>query len=191
MKSILILAFVFFSSMSAHAIDSRKCSNMLNNGLWKKYRYGGIGEHNANMMTQGTKRDGASTVSSDVTSETTTALLDPKYSSNVSTSETQSTSSWGECSAFAHADQLRKDREVYMAQNEHEVLIDIARGSGEHLKVITFYSACFAEAYDELSIKLQKNISDSNKVLNTKEICQSIDRIISENQSLKSQCAPI
>jgi len=164
---------------------------MLNNGLWKKYRYGGIGEHNANMMTQGTKRDGASTVSSDVTSEATTALLDPKYTSNVLTSETQSTSSWGECSAFAHADQLRKDREVYMAQNEHEVMIDIARGAGEHLKVITFYSACFAEAYDELSVKLQKSIAESDKMPSTSEICQTIDRLITENNSLRSQCAPI
>lgn len=191
MKSILILGISVILSSSVYAVDSKKCSNMLNDGLWKKYKYNGIGEANANAITQGTKRDGSSTASTDMSSDGTTGLLDPKYTSNVSTSQTQSTSSWGACSAFAHADQLRKDREVYIAQNQTEVLIDIARGNGEHLKVLTFYSACLPEAYSELSSKLQKTMSEAGTLPDSKTLCSSIDNIISQSNELKSKCAPI
>lgn len=162
---------------------------MLNNGLWKKYKYGGVGEANINACTQGSKREGSSTVLSDGTTEASTASVDTKYTSNVWTSQTQSTSSFGECNAFAQSEQMKKDREIYIAQNESEVLMDIARGNGEHLKVVTFYSACPPEAYKELSSNLQKLISDSEKVPNSKSICQNIDSIISKNQSLKEKCA--
>lgn len=190
MKSILFLGILVISS-SAFAVDSRKCSNMLNNGLWKKYKYGGVGEYNINAMTQGTKRDGSSTASSDVSTEGTTAISDPKYTSNVSTSQTQSFSSWGECSAFAKTKELRKDREMYVAQNETEVLIDVARGGGEHMKVLTFYSACSPEAYPELSAKLQKAIGESESIPDSKFLCASIDKIITQSSELKSKCASI
>lgn len=191
MKSCLLIAVVLMTSTSLFAIDSRKCSTMLNNGMWKKYRYGGMGEYNMNLMTQGTKKQGSSTVTSDVTTESTTALSDPKYYSNVSTSQTQSTSSWGDCSAFAQVQQLKKDREIYIAQNEHEVMIDVARGAGEHLKVITFYSACAPEAYSELSAEIQKSFAGAKTIPSTKTICQSIDKVISESASLKSKCVSI
>lgn len=190
MKTFVVFAIVL-ASTSAFAIDSRKCSKMLNEGMWKRYKYGGMGEYNMNVMTQGTKKQGSSTVTSDVSTESSTALLDPKYYSNVSTSQTQSTSSWGDCSAFAHAEQLRKDREVYIAQNEHEVMMDVARGAGEHLKVITFYSACAPEAYPKLSAELQKSLAGEKTIPNTKTICQSIDKIISGNENLKTQCYSI
>lgn len=161
---------------------------MLNNGLWKKYRYGGIGEAYHNACTQGTKREGSSTVLSDGTTEGSTALVDPKYSSNVSTSQTQSLSSFGECSLFAQAEQLKKDREVYIVQNEYEVMIDISRGAGEHLKVLTFYSACAPEAYEELRTKLKESLSNAQTMPTSGEICQNIDKIISSNESLKDKC---
>lgn len=188
MKSFIVFSAILIASSSAFAIDSRKCSKMLNEGMWKRYKYGGMGEYNMNVMTQGTKKQGSSTVTSDVSTESSTALLDPKYYSNVSTSQTQSTSSWGDCSAFAHAEQLKKDREVYIAQNEHEVMIDVARGAGEHLKVITFYSACAPEAYPELSSKLQRSLAGEKTIPNTNTICQAIDDIISNNTILKSRC---
>ena len=191
MKSILFFGIIAVMSTSAFAVDSRKCSSMLNNGLWKKYKYGGVGESNINAMTQGTKRDGSSTASSDMSTEGTTAISDPKYTSNVSTSQTQSLSSWGECSAFAKTKEMRKDREIYVAQNETEVLIDVARGDGEHLKVLTFYSACSPEAYKELSAKLQKSVGESETMPDSKSICASIDRIISQSSDLKSKCASI
>lgn len=191
MKSILFFGILAVISTSAFAVDSRKCSNMLNNGLWKKYKYGGVGESNINAMSQGTKRDGSSTASSDVSTEGTTAISDPKYTSNVSTSQTQSLSSWGECSAFAKTKELKKDREIYVAQNQTEVMIDIARGEGEQLKVLTFYSACSPDAYAELSSKLQKSISQSQTMPDSKSLCASIDQIISQSADLKTKCASI
>jgi hypothetical protein len=188
MKSFLVFVVMLIATSPLYAIDSKKCSNMLNNGMWRKYRYGGMGEAYWNACTQGTKKEGSSTVTSDSSTEASTTAVDTKYTSNVWTSQTQSTSSFGECSAFAQAEQLKKDREVYIAQNEHEVLIDIARGNGEHLKVITFYSACAPEAYKELSSDLQRSISGAADVPDTKTICVNIDKIISENQFLRTKC---
>ena len=186
LKFLFILTLITLSPV--HAIDSQKCSAMLNNGMWKKYKYGGIGEAKLKACTQGTKQDGTSTATSDASTESTTMVVDTKYSTNVTKSQTQSTSSFGACSAFANVDQLKKDREVYIAQNEHEVLIDMARGSGEHLKVITFYSACAPEAYPELSSSLQKSISGKGQIPDIKTLCLDIDQIIAKNPSLKDKC---
>lgn len=191
MKFLLSFSLMLIVSAPLYAVDSKKCSNMLNNGLWKKYKYGGMGEAYWNACTQGTKREGSSTVTSDASTEASTTAVDTKYTSNVWTSQTQSTSSFGECSAFAQTEQLKKDREVYIAQNEYEVMIDISRGSGEHLKVVTFYSACAPEAYGELGTKLQQSISEAEAFPNSKTICQKIDKIISESNSLKAKCASI
>lgn len=188
MKSLLVLIVVLTTTSPLYAINSKKCSAMLNNGLWKKYRYGGIGESNANACTQGTKKEGSSTVTSDASTEGSTSMLDTKYTSNVWTSQTQSTSSFGECSAFAQTEQRKKDREIYMVQNEHEVLIDIARGNGEHLKVITFYSACAPEAYKELGLKLKQSLSKHSAMPEVKTLCSDIDLIISQSESLKQVC---
>lgn len=189
MKSLLCLVVVLMTTSTVYAMDSRKCSRMLNNGLWKKYKYGGVGEANMNACTQGTKKDGASTVTSDATTEASTTAIDTKYTSNVWTSQTQSTSSYGDCNTFAQVEQLKKDREIYMAQNEHEVLIDIARGNGEHLKVITFYSACAPEAYKELGLKLKQTLSKHDSIPEIKTLCTSIDLIISQSDSLKQVCS--
>ncbi len=188
MKSLFVLSVMMFVTSSAYAVDSVKCSKMLNDGLFKKYTYGGVGEAFWNVCTRNTKKEGSSTVTSDATTETSTMIVDTRYTSNVWTSQTQSTSSFGDCSLFAQAEQLKKDREVYIAQNEPEVLIDIARGSGEHLKVITFYSACNPEAYQELSSSLKKSISESKSLPDSKTICANIDQIISKNEYLKANC---
>lgn len=187
MKLLLILVIALLTS-PLFAIDSRKCSNMLNNGLWKKYQYGGVGEAYWNACTQGTKKEGSSTVTSDASTEASTTAVDTKYTSNVWTSQTQSTSSFGECSAFAQVEQLKKDREIYIAQNEPEVLIDIARGNGEHLKVITFYSGCGPEATKELGRNLQRTISEHSSIPDSKTISADIDLIINQSPSLKQAC---
>lgn len=189
MKSLLVLSVMMFVSSPLFAVDSVKCSKMLNDGLYKRYTYGGVGEAFWNVCTRNSKKEGSSTVTSDATTETSTMMVDTRYTSNVWTSQTQSTSSFGDCSMFAQAEQLKKDREVYIAQNEPEVLIDIARGGGEHLKVITFYSACKPDAYKELSSSLQKSISESETVPDFKSICNDIDQIISKNDFLKANCS--
>lgn len=182
---VLMLALI---SLKSYAIDSDKCSAMLNNGLWKKYKYAGIGESYYKACTNGTKKDGSSTATSDGTTEGTTAISDPKYTSNVWTSESQSTSSWGACSMFADVKRLKEDRELYIAQNEPEVLIDLARGSGEHLKVLAFYSACLPSAYNELGQKLQYQISNNNEGFTSKSISNDIDKVITTSKTLRELC---
>lgn len=170
------------------AIDSAKCSALLNDGLWKKYKYMGIGESNMKACTNGTKQDGSSTAISDSTTESTTAFSDPKYTSNAYTSQTQSTSSWGECSMFANVERLKEDREVYIAQNETEVLIDLARGKGEHLKVLTFYSACLPAAYSELGRKIQLQLAKSLDNYSARTIASDLDNAIIGSVELKDLC---
>lgn len=182
------LFLLFLVVPSAYAVDSKECSKLLNDGLYKKYRYMGVGESNAQAMTNGTKRQGSSTASSDVSSEISSAILDPKYTSNYSTSQTQSLSSWGECSLFADVGALKEDRTKYIAQNETEVLIDIARGDGEHLKVLTFYSACSEKSYPVLSKKLQHSFSNKTTLPKASDIGSDIDEIIQNDAFLKNSC---
>lgn len=188
MRLILLTVVLLSVTSLTYAIDSVKCSNMLNNGLWKKYKYGGMGEAYWNACTKGSKKDGTTRVTGDASTESSTTAVDTKYTSNVWTSQTQSTSSFGECSAFAQLEQLKKDRDVYIAQNENEVLIEIARGNGEHLKVITFYSGCTTDAYSELSSNLQKFISDEKTIPDPRTISSNVDKIISSSNFLRSQC---
>lgn len=170
------------------AVDSNKCSALLNDGLWKKYKYMGVGESNMRACTNGTKKDGSSTVTSDSTVETTTAISDPKFTSHVYTSQTQITSSWGECSMFADVERMKQDRELYIAQNETEVLIDLARGKGEHLKVIAFYSACLPSSYEELGKSLKLRMSQSAEGMNSSAIAEEIDKSINANEGLRHKC---
>ncbi len=170
------------------AMDSAKCSALLNDGLWKKYKYMGMGESNMKACTNGTKKDGSSTATSDGTTEGTTAMSDPKYTSHVHTSQTQSTSSWGECSMFANVERLKEDRELYIAQNETEVMIDLARGKGEHLKVLTFYSACLPAAYSELGRKIQLQMARTLENYSAKTIASDLDNAINDSVELKDLC---
>lgn len=187
MKMTLLLIVLAISSQ-AMAIDSNKCSALLNDGLWKKYKYMGVGESNIKACTNGTKKDGSSTATSDATTESTTALSDPKYTSHAYTSQTQSTSSWGECSMFADVQRLKEDREQYIVQNESEVLIDLARGKGEHLKVLTFYSACPPTAYAELGKRIQYQMSTSINSFSPKTIASDLDNVILGSEKLKQLC---
>lgn len=90
MKIILLITLLSFP---AFAIDSVKCSRMLNDGLYKKYKWGGMGESNANAITAETRSSGPTTATSKISTEGTTALSDPVYYTNVSRSQTQSLSS--------------------------------------------------------------------------------------------------
>lgn len=149
MKVVITLILSVFS-FSAMAINQNACSKLLNNGMWKKYEYGGIDQP----LTKATKRHGSSKGSSATSTEGTTALLDPKYYSNVSTSETQATSSTGECNLFGYR-KLKEVRELYIGQNKDELLAQMAQGGGEHVRVLASFSLCDNEAFSQFGKEIQ------------------------------------
>ncbi|MBO9666414.1 MAG: DUF3015 family protein [Bdellovibrio sp.] len=183
MKLFLVL---FFLSSSAMAWDSGKCSKMLNDGLYKTYKWGGVGDANANAMTGETKRTNSVSASSKISTEGSTAVLDPKYSSNVSTSETQSTSSWGECNMFA-LQERKEQRDLYVAQNLDQIRKDIANGSGAHLEVLSWFSLCEDQATSQFN-QVMQNQMKRLLVGDARVMTQNIDQLIKDNNSLAQQC---
>lgn len=182
MKWISFLA-IFLQLSSSYAWDSAKCSKMLNDGLYKKYKFGGIGDANANAITGETKKSGSTSASSATSTEGSTALLDPKYYSNITTSEGQSTSSTGDCSLFA-----LKERETfrnqYFAQNEFQIMNEIAQGGGMHIEDLAWLSLCDNDA--NLEKVLQANFSKFLQA--NKNGGAIIDQIVYQDPDLKTKC---
>jgi hypothetical protein len=152
MKLSIFLISILFSNLS-FSIDYAACSKMLNDGLYKTYKYGGIDQP----LTKATKDHGFSSASSVTSTEGTTAILDPKYWSNITTSETQSTSSTGECSAIA-LNNLKSERELYIAQNRNELFLDIAMGEGKFTEVLAYMSLCDKQATPDFQKAIQGKI---------------------------------
>jgi len=186
------LLILLMTSSASFALNSSKCSEMLNKGLYKTYKYGGVGEAAYNAITEGTKKDGSTVASSESsTTEPTTATFDPKYSTNVSRSETQSSSSWGDCSLFAMREELLKQRDVYITQNYHEILNETSRGQGEHLKVIAFYSLCEDSAALKLSSALQAKFADilaTTTDQSSNKYSRIVDTLILNDPMIKQSC---
>lgn len=165
---------------------------MLNNGLYKTYKYGGVGEAYWNAITQGSKKDGPFTVTGQsTTTEPTTMTFDPKYTTNAWTSQTQSTSSWGDCSMFALRDELRKNRKQYIDQNLNELKMEIARGEGEHLKVVVFYSACQKQAIAPISNYLRSHMPSYLGAGAIENISNDIDHLVKDELSNQGLCYQI
>ncbi|MFY7992050.1 MAG: DUF3015 family protein [Bacteriovoracaceae bacterium] len=178
-KSFFILSVsTFFFSSYSMAINHQACSRMLNNGLYKKYEYGGIDQP----LTKATKKHGTSKGVSATTTEGTTAVLDPKYWSNVSSSGTQLTSSTGECRLFG-INLLKEQREMYFLQNRDEIIAQISQGGGPHVDVIAAYSLCDDSRISDFSKELQRKTGsfiqterDFGIILNTAILDAKLDQ---------------
>lgn len=180
MKFYFVLLIAIFP-LTSIALDHAACSRLLNNGLYKKYEYGGIDQP----LTKATKRHGSSKGTSATSTEGTTALLDPKYWSNVSTSETQSTSSTGECNLFG-LNQLKEQRELYFSQNRDELIADIAKGYGEHLQILASYSLCDEDKYHLFNNKLQERTGYFIRAENG--YGELIDQTVAQSSDLSGVC---
>lgn len=176
----LILLFVLLSSFSSYGLDRTKCSKLLNDGLWKTYKYGGIDYP----LTKATKDVGSSKGTFVTSTEASTALSDPKYYSNVSTSETQSTSSLGDCSLIGF-ENIKRMREFYFEQNSTELLAQMAKGDGEFLNVLTAYSLCEDQAFIRYKSILKNNFSN---ILISKSPTGQIDTLVGSDLELSKYC---
>lgn len=166
-------------------MDSGKCSGMLNKGLYKNYKFHGIGEANAKAVTGETKSAGSSSASKNITTEGTTATVDPKYSSNVTRSESQSTSSTGDCSLFALKERSEY-REQYLVQNQEQIELEISMGRGSHLEDLAWLSLCDDGISSEFSKTLQSNFDRWQQ--GSAKRSATLDQILSENPRLATGC---
>lgn len=183
MKVFLLILLV---SSSAFALDSSKCSTMLNNGMYKKYKFAGVGEANTKAITGETKSAGSFKATSHLSTEGSTVTLDPKYSTNVSVSNTQVSSSWGDCSLFA-LQERKIQRDLYIAQNFDQIKKDIANGNGEHMTTLAWYALCDDNAASEYSKTLQNNFEKLSSEQES-SFSKVIDQTIEENSALKTKC---
>lgn len=167
---------------SALAMNQSKCSKLLNNGLYKKYEYGGIDQP----LTKATKKHGSSKGTSATSTEGSTASLDPKYWSNITTSETQFISSSGACSAIA-LNQIKENRSKYIAQNFDEIKKEIAQADGEHLSVLAMFSLCDKSSEVPFMRALQKDFKKINSS-NSKTMSDIIDNKVKKSKVLALSC---
>lgn len=181
-----IIVLITLLSFPAFAIDSAKCSRMLNDGLYKKYKWGGMGESNANAITAETRSSGPTTATSKISTEGTTALSDPVYYTNVSRSQTQSLSSWGECSLFS-LQERKLQREQYVRQNFDQIKKDIANGDGLHMNTLSWFSLCDDEAQGNFNEMLQSEFGNLS-LAKDEQLSSKIDQIIESSKSLQGKC---
>lgn len=181
MKFSLVI-LLLLDAQRTFALDQKKCSKLLNKGWYKKYEYGGIDQP----LTKATKREGSSKGVSETSTEGSTALSDPKYWSNVSTSETQSTSSFGECNLFG-LQKIKENRDSYIAQNSHRTLNEIAIGKGDHLDTIATFSLCEDQYFSAFAESLHTNMKSflESKDQNYGSV---VDRIVASDPKLAKGC---
>lgn len=175
------LALILSTDIS-FALNDSACSTMLNNGFYKKYEFAGIDQP----MTKATKKHGTTKATVVTSTEGSTAFLDPKYWSNVSTSGSQGTSSWGACSLIGLQRTLQI-RENYFAVNKSEVLKDISKAEGEHLQALANLSMCDDNQVAQFNVEMQKNLPLFINTPNGK-FNDAIDKVVSENPDLNKNC---
>ncbi len=159
MKAFIILAILSVFCSNVYAFNSGSCSSLIyNNGWWRKYPDLGIGEKGINLSIKATSR--GSSGSSNWSTQGTTASTDPGVSTKSSQSFTQSISSWGPCSLIGSAEDMRKLRDLYYAQNKDGVLKELAQGNGDHLEVMAFFGRCDMKAQKEFNTSMQKNFGN-------------------------------
>lgn len=159
-KLFMVLIFTAFSA-NVYAINSGACSNLIyGRGWWRKYPGMGIGEAGINNMTRTTSKNSTLVGTSDYSSQASTASVDPGVSTKVTQSQTQSTSSWGPCALIGSAEEMRKLRDMYYAQNKDEFLRELSQGKGEHLKVMAFFGRCQKTAQEKFDSVMQSHFSE-------------------------------
>ncbi len=170
---------------NSYGIDNVRCSRMLNDGWYKTYRWQGVGNKFPD-MTNETKRNGSSKAYTDISSEGTTAGLDPKFTSNYSTFATQAVSSFGDCSMFALMER-RNQRDLYLAQNFAQVRKEIAEGRGLHMETLAYMSLCEEDAQVDFNMTLQLGFEKiySSRAQN---LGSAIDELIAGSERLKHKC---
>lgn len=184
-KNIVSLFFflILFSVAQKAQADRGACVKYIySHGWWRKYKYMHL------TSTEMSKKNGSSTVTTQRSTEDTTASSDPGVSTGYSSSQTQSTSSWGPC-AWSIFFTMLESREKYIAQNFVPVKKQMALGGGGHLAALAYFSLCEEHSQEHFSQALQRNFEKfSSLPQDEKMIAQKIDEVILSDHYLKQNC---
>ena len=176
------MLLLIFASQIASAFSEEVCNKFLNDGLYKTYKTAGLGGW-AHVVHD----EGFWAGTSVGTTEAPTIFLDPKWWSNGSTSSAQTTSSWGSCSPMV-MNQLHEQREFYFVQNRKEIIREVAKGHGEHLETIAYFSMCEKARLPTFYRELQKRTEDLIYKPANLRYNDIIDQTISQEEKLRSAC---
>lgn len=177
-----ILLMLLFSGKT-FAWNAGKCTTYLNEGLYQKYEYQGFDQP----ATKATKKHGSTQGSTKMSTETSTASLDPVHWTHLTASVTQGFSSWGPCSGLG-LKQMREHREKYIVQNKEEILKEISKGQGEHLNVLASFSLCEDKSVPDFSSSLQKRMNQFIDKSEKTFFGDIIDASIRGHLTLRAQC---
>jgi len=184
-KSVMVL----FLGLLSFGVLANGFSNCLQKtvyakGWFRKYQYAHMN------ITQVSNKGNSSEVSTQKSTEHSTASSDPGVSSGFSTSDSQSTSSWGECSPFKVMAYLNKQRELYIAQNLFEIKKQMAVGKGGHIEALSFFSYCGPEAVPVLSQQMQQQFDRFAFInrLNQNQFSKELEQIIHSSKFLQKNC---
>ena len=172
---------------NARAEDPAKCFNTrTSRAMLRKYNYKYVGPPGVSSRTSG--QEGSSKVSSARSTQNVTMISDPGVSTGESTSSTEFSSSYGDCDYFG-LNQRQIQREAFIAENLPELKRDIARGRGERLDILAYYSACNASATGQLAGALRSNYADLQGLgSGLGEFSSKIDTIIQRDPLLSRAC---
>ena len=176
-----LLLLLNLAAVPAWSMNLSACSSMMNDGLYKKYEYRGVDSP----MTKSTKKEGSTKGSTVTSTEGSTASVDPKYWMHVTSFWGQYFTSTGPC-AMLGLNELYERRDRYYGQNREEILREVSKGTGEHLRVLAQYSLCDEDKIGEFSALLQKR---TPALINVDlHVGQVIDAMVIDEPSLKGVC---
>ncbi len=184
-----VLACVFFASFSTPSFAKFYEENCWNEVVTKrvmlrkydhKYNWG-----SSDTLTKG--QEGSLHVTSQNTTQGSTAVVDPGYTTGYSQAQLMSTSSKKPCNYLGAS--TNKERDQFTAANGDGLKRDIARGDGQNLRafallsgcnetVLTHYFAAMRSQYDALA-PLSAERGD---------LPQAMDQIVARDQQLAGAC---
>ena len=181
-KIIIMLALVCIPGVAW--ADYYGCAKMIYADGWlKKYDYKG--------QTWGanTKKSGAFTSTTHVSTENTTSSVDPGVTSGHVVSTSQYTSSWGECAAV-DIEISMQFRDDYIKQNLHEIKKQVALGQGYHVEGLAVLSGCKGPGGEVWGRALQSHTGELYDAVDAQAFRSHLDAIISATPDLNSMCHP-
>ncbi len=139
----LVPAFFLLAVVATPALAKYGEANCFNevvtkNAMLRKYDYKYMWG-SSESLTKG--QEGSSHVTSQNSTQGTTAGVDPGYTTGDTQAQFMSTSSKKPCESF-WADNGRYEREKFIAANSDELKRDIARGAGQNLQAVAVLSGC-------------------------------------------------
>jgi hypothetical protein len=178
MKFLLFMSTLFLSQFSF----ASKCGEEIYNkrGMLTKYEYLNL------TITEQTKKHGTST-SSAISTESSTAALDPGVTTGFSSGLKQSLSTNGPCKWFGLMVYIGHHRKEFIAQNMDILKNEMAKGQGEMLEMLVHSYFCPQLKEKNAQKMIQNNFVQENLAQsNAHELNLKVEKIL--NSGFNGQC---